>query len=1053
MKSITDLFIRHPVLAIVVNLILILVGVRCSMSLPVQQFPKLESTSITVTTLYFGASAETIRGFLTTPIERAVSSIAGIDFVESNSIAGISVVTVRLNLNHDSTKALTEVNARLQQVRSELPKEAEPPTIELIRADRPYASFYLSFTSSEFDIPALTDYLSRNVQPRLSILPGVQRSGLEAGQTPAMRIWISPQRLSELGLTPGDVYSALQRNNFLAAIGQVKSDDVQIDLLTNTDLQSVEEFRDLIVAQSPSSATGPGKIIRLSDIARVELGSEEPTAAAMYRGEKAVYVSVWPLPGSNEIEVSTRLRAAMQELQTDLPGHIDMQLAYDGTKFMRKSLREISKTLGETIMIVAFVVFLFMGSVRTALVPLVAMPVSLVGATIVMFLMGFSLNLLTLLAIVLAVGLVVDDAIVVVENVQRHIRGGHTKIDAALIGARELVGPVIAMTITLATVYAPIGFQGGLTGMLFREFAFTLAAAVVVSGIVAVTLSPIMSAYLSPAGGHEGWMTRMVNRLFDGVRGLYAGVLETVISLRWSIALATLLAGAAAVPLYRFSAKELAPVEDEGAVAVILTAAPDSTLTSSTRWASQLAEGFKSIPESDYMWALVTAGGGFGGVITTDWDERTRSTQEVLPQVFGIASQNPGLEAFPVLVPPLPGAGNYDVELLLKSDLPIERQSELANEIVRRGREANMFMFVDTDLKIDLPQARVIVDRERLADLGLDQAAVGRELGVLLGGGYVNRFNYFNRSYRVIPQLEAADRQSAGSLMDLKIRGPSGQLIPVSTFASIKPETAPRTLNRFQQQSAVRVFAAVFPGLTKERGLTTLEAIAQDVIGSAATLDYAGESRQIRREGSTLAVTLGFALLLIYLVLAAQFKSFRDPLIVLLGSVPLALTGVLTLTFLDLTTINIYSQVGLITLVGLVAKNGILIVEFANSLQEQGYPKRAAIIEAAQTRLRPVLMTSAATVLGHLPLVFVVGAGAEARNSIGTVLVAGMAVGTFFTLFVVPALYYLLAAEHHRMEWIAVGEPGQVLPENLAWSPATIESPSTAKITQAVESS
>ncbi len=1050
MKSITDLFIRHPVLAIVVNLILVLVGVRCSMSLPVQQFPKLESTSITVTTVYFGASAETVRGFLTTPIERAVSSIAGIDFVESNSIAGISVVTVRLNLNHDSTKALSEVNARLQQVRSELPKEAEPPTIELIRADRPYASFYLSFTSSEFGIPALTDYLSRNVQPRLSILPGVQRSGLEAGQTPAMRIWISPQRLSELGLTPGDVYSALQRNNFLAAIGQVKSDDVQIDLLTNTDLQSVEEFRDLIVSQLPSSATGPGKIIRLSDIARVELGSEEPTAAAMYRGEKAVYVSVWPLPGSNEIEVSTRLRAAMQELQADLPSHIDMQLAYDGTKFMRKSLREISKTLGETIMIVAFVVFLFMGSVRTALVPLVAMPVSLVGATIVMFLMGFSLNLLTLLAIVLAVGLVVDDAIVVVENVQRHIRRGHTKIDAALIGARELVGPIIAMTITLATVYAPIGFQGGLTGMLFREFAFTLAAAVVVSGVVAVTLSPIMSAYLSPAGGHEGWMTRMVNRLFDGVRGLYAGVLETVISLRWSIALATLLAGAAAVPLYQFSAKELAPVEDEGAVAVILTAAPDSTLNSSTRWASQLAEGFQSIPESDYMWALVTAGGGFGGVITTDWDERTRSTQEVLPQVFGIASQNPGLEAFPVLVPPLPGAGNYDVELLLKSDLPIERQSELANEIVRRGREANMFMFVDTDLKIDLPQARVIVDRERLADLGLDQAAVGRELGVLLGGGYVNRFNYFNRSYRVIPQLEAADRQSAGSLMDLKIRGPSGQLIPVSTFASIKPETAPRALNRFQQQSAVRVFAAVFPGLTKERGLTTLEAIAQDVIGSAATLDYAGESRQIRREGSTLAVTLGFALLLIYLVLAAQFKSFRDPLIVLLGSVPLALTGVLTLTFLDLTTINIYSQVGLITLVGLVAKNGILIVEFANTLQEQGYPKRAAIIEAAQTRLRPVLMTSAATVLGHLPLVFVVGAGAEARNSIGTVLVAGMAVGTFFTLFVVPALYYLLAAEHHRMEWIAVGEPGQELPENLVWSPETIESQSTAKITQSV---
>ncbi|GAA4461940.1 efflux RND transporter permease subunit [Novipirellula rosea] len=1014
MKAITDLFIRHPVLAIVVNLILVLVGVRCATSLPIQQFPKLESTSITVTTVYFGASAETVRGFLTTPIERAVSSVAGIDYVESSSIAGISTVTVRLNLNHDSTKALAEVNARLQQVRSELPAEAEPPTIELVRADRPYASFYLSFTSDRFNLPALTDYLTRNVQPRLSIVPGVQKVGIEAGQTPAMRIWISPERLSELNLTPGDVYSALQRNNFLAAIGQVKSDTVQIDLLTNTDLRSVEEFGDLIVWQAPASANGPGTIIRLSDIARVELGSEEPTATAMYRGREAIYVSVWPLPGSNEIEVATRLHEAMAELEPELPGHVDMQLAYDGTKFMRRSLSEISKTLTETIVIVGFVVFLFMGSVRSALVPLVAMPVSLVGAAIVMYLLGFSLNLLTLLAIVLAVGLVVDDAIVVVENVQRHLQDGHGKIQAALVGARELVGPILAMTITLATVYAPIGFQGGLTGMLFREFAFTLAAAVVVSGVVAVTLSPIMSAYLLPADGREGAMTRLVNRIFAAVRRRYASVLSMVLELRWSIALATLLAAAAAFPLYLFSAKELAPVEDEGAIAVMLAAAPDSTLRSTTRWAGQLATGFQAIEESEYMWAVVTAGGGFGGVITKDWDERARSTQQILPQVFGIASQNPGLEAFPVLVPPLPGAGNYDVELVLKSDLPVERQRELAEEIVRRGREANLFMFVDTDLKVDLPQARVVVDRERLADLGLDQAAVGRELGVLLGGGYVNRFNYFNRSYRVIPQLEAADRQSTGSLMDLKIRSPSGQLIPVSTFASVQPETAPRTLNRFQQQSAVKIFAAVFPGVTKEQGLSTLEAIASDVVGSSATLDYSGESRQIRREGASLAVTLGFALVLIYLVLAAQFKSFRDPLIVLFGSVPLAMTGVLTLTCLDLTTINIYSQVGLITLVGLVAKNGILIVEFANSLQETGVPKRSAILEAAQTRLRPVLMTSAATMLGHLPLVFVTGAGAEARNSIGIVLVAGMAIGTVFTLFVVPALYMLLAAQHRH---------------------------------------
>ena len=658
------------------------------------------------------------------------------------------------------------------------------------------------------------------------------------------------------------------------------------------------------------------------------------------------------------------------------------------------------------------VVFLFMGSLRTALVPLVAMPVSLIGATLVMLLFGFSLNLLTLLAIVLAVGLVVDDAIVVVENVQRHIQRGEGRIHAALIGARELVGPIIAMTITLATVYAPIGFQGGLTGMLFREFAFTLAAAVVVSGIVAVTLSPVMSSFVISPGGKEGPMTRAVNGVFDLVKRLYGRLLSVVLRLRVSIALSTVLLALTAIPLYQFSARELAPIEDEGAISVMLTASPDSTLEASTRWASQLADSFAQIPETDYMWSLVSSGGGFGGVITTDWEDRSRNTQEILPDVFMSAAMNPGLEAFPVLVPPLPGAGNYDVELLIKSDLPVERQREVADEIVRRAREANMFMFVDSDLKIDLPQARVVVDRERLADLGLDQAAVGRELGVLLGGGYVNRFNYFNRSYRVIPQLEAQDRQSSQSLMDLRVRAPGGQLIPVSTFASIKPETAPRALARFQQQSAVRIFAAVFPGMTKTAGLETIEQIANDVAGSAVNLDYAGESRQIRREGSKLATTLGFALVLIYLVLAAQFKSFRDPLIVLFGSVPLAMTAVLTLTCLGFTTINIYSQVGLITLVGLVAKNGILIVEFANSLREQGLAKRNAIVEASKTRLRPVLMTSVATVLGHLPLMFVVGAGAAARNSIGIVLVMGMATGTVFTLFVVPALYLILAGEH-----------------------------------------
>jgi multidrug efflux pump len=982
-RSITDLFIKHPVLAAVINLAIVLIGLRCVFLLPIQQYPKLESTSIQITTIYIGASAETIRGFLTTPIERAVSSISGIDFIESSSSAGVSQITIRLKLNQNSTESLAEVNTRLQQVRRELPAEAEPPVVELQRADRPYASFYLSFTSTEMDISALTDWLTRNIQPQLSTLQGVQRVGIEAGRMPAMRVWISPQRLAEFDLSPGDVFSALQ---------------------------SVEEFRELIVSQRE------GGVIRLKDVAEIELGSEEPMAIALYGGREAVYVSVWPKAGNNEIDLAHRLRAEMDRLRGAVPSHIEMELAFDATKFMEDAIKEISKTLSETIMIVGFVVFLFMGSIRSAIVPLVAMPVSLIGAALCMVLMGFSLNLLTLLAIVLSVGLVVDDAIVVVENVQRHILEGKSKIEAALIGARELVGPIIAMTITLAVVYTPIGFQGGLTGMLFKEFAFTLAAAVIVSGLVAVTLSPIMSAYMLKASGKEGFLTRIVNHLFDRLQKAYGYVLGYAIELRWAIMLSTAMVAVAAAPLYIMSGKELAPVEDQSAIAVIVQGAPDATLESTARWASSMSESLKTLPETKYMWALVMGNSGFGGVITKDFHERDRTTGEMQPEVYALVSQIPGVESFPVLVPPLPGAGQYDVELILKSDLSIERLAEMADQIVQQAQKANMFMFVQTDLRLDLPQARVNVDREKIADMGLDLASIAQELGVLLGGGYVNRFNYFNRSYQVIPQLAVNDRQSIGSLMDLKIRTASGGLVPVSSFATIDAEAAPRSLQRFQQQSSVRVFAGLFPGITKEDGLVALEKIAKDTVGDLANIDYGGESRQIRQEGSSLAVTLGFALLLIYLVLSAQFRSFRDPLIVLFGSVPLAISGALVLTFLGMTTINIYSQVGLITLVGLVAKNGILIVEFANVLQERGLSVLEAAIEAGRTRLRPVLMTSAATVFGHFPLVLVTGPGAEARNSIGTVLVAGMAIGTIFTLFVIPALYVIIAADHHHRQ-------------------------------------
>jgi multidrug efflux pump len=600
----------------------------------------------------------------------------------------------------------------------------------------------------------------------------------------------------------------------------------------------------------------------------------------------------------------------------------------------------------------------------------------------------------------------------VVENVERHVRMGKTRVEAALVGARELVGPIIAMTITLAAVYTPIGFQGGLTGSLFLEFAITLAAAVVVSGFVAVTLSPAMSARFVHEHGEEGRLTRLVNRGFDGLRRVYARLLDGALEMRWGIVAASLLVMTSAWPLYQYSRRELAPIEDQGHIAMFMEASPDASLAATNRASLDVVKAVTSFPEAQFMWSLTAPWGGFGGMVAKDWKERSRTTEEMLGQFYYAVSQVPGVRVFPRLDPPLPTPGQYDVELVLESDAPPEQMLETVGAVVGAGYQSGKFLYVDTDLKIDLPEARVVIDREKVADLGLDLASVGQELGTLLGGGYVNRFNFFDRSYKVIPQIGEAERATVAPLLDLKIKTPGGQLVPVSTFTHIEASTAPRVLNRFQQRNAVRVFAGVQPGVTKEEGLDMLESAAVASSGPGVILDYAGESRQIRHEGKALTVTLGFALVLIYLVLAAQFQSFRDPLIVLLGSVPLAISSALLFSFLDFTTINIYSQVGLITLVGLIAKNGILIVQFANTLQSRGMAKLEAVREAASTRLRPVLMTSVATVFGHLPLVFVTGPGSAARNSIGTVLVAGMAIGTVFTLFVVPVFYSLIAAEH-----------------------------------------
>ena len=1016
-----EIFVRRPVIAIVVNLAIVLIGLRAITQLPIQQYPRIESSSIVITTIYVGASADSIRGFVTTPIERAVSSITGIDYVESSSVAGVSTVTARLKLNHPSTVALAEVGNRMDQIRSELPNEIESPVIEVQRADRPYATFYVSVTSETMTPSEITDYLSRSIQPRLSTIPNVQRVGLEGARPQAMRIWLDADRIAAFGLGAGEVEAALARNNFLAAVGRTKGSEVQIDLLANTDLKSVEEFERLIVREDGK------KIIRIADIGRVELGSEEETANVRDGGKDAVYLSVWPLPGTNEISVAYALRDALKSIQPDLPKGTTIALAYDGTVYMENSLKEIGKTFAETVLIVGLIVFLFLGSWRSALVPLVTIPISLIGAAAAMMAMGFSLNLLTLLAIVLSVGIVVDDAIVVVENVTRLMQGGMSRIQAALASTTQLFTPIIAMTITLAAVYAPIGFLDGLTGVLFKEFAFTLAIAVIMSGVVAITLSPIMSAYAANEGGHEGRYARFIGHLLDRMAEGYGRCLDVVLKLKTQVLVFGAFVCLLAVPLYMFSSQELAPVEDEGFILLIVNSAPDASLAYTSGHMDKVLKIGETMPEYDGMFEIVFPSNGFGGFMLKNWHDRERTAKQIQPEIFGAVSKIKELQIFPVLPPALPGAGNYDVELVLKGPDTPEQMAEYAGKLVGAAFASGQFMFADTDLKIDLPQVIVTVHRERVADLGLDLADVGRQLGILVSGNYVNRFTREGRAYKVIPQVNLTARAVASSLLDYKIRTRDGKQIPVSALATLETKTAPRTLARFQQADSFRVYGGVVPGVTKAAALQTLETAAREILPAGYTVDYAGESRQIRQEGATLAGTLGFAILLIYLVLAAQFGSFRDPLVVLLGSVPLALSAALVFTFLGFTTINIYSQIGLITLVGLIAKNGILIVAFANDLQLQGLDKLAAVREAAKTRLRPILMTTAATVFGHLPLVFVTGAGAEARNSIGIMLVSGMAIGTLFTLFILPVIYLVVAARHVPEPMAGVEPPAPAL--------------------------
>jgi multidrug efflux pump len=1020
MKSFTDLFIRRPVLAIVINLVILIAGLQAVKTLTVRQYPRSDNASITVTTVYVGASADLVRGFITTPLERTIAAADGIDYIESTSKLGLSTITVRLKLNYDPNKALAEISSKVNQVRNDLPPEAQVPVINIESADSQFAAAYLSFTSDILEANQITDYLVRVVQPRLSALEGVQRADILGGRTFAMRIWLKAERMTALNINPSQVRDALAANNFLSAVGHTKGSLVQVNLTANTDLRSVEEFKNLVVRQSGDT------LVRLRDIADVALGAEDYDSEVRFSGERAVFMGVWPLPTANSLDVIKRVRTELSAIKKELPSGLKGGIAYDATKYIQDAINEVIKTLTETLVIVAVVIFLFLGSLRSVLVPLIAIPISLIGGIFLMQVFGFTLNLLTLLAIVLSVGLVVDDAIVIVENVERHIREGRTPTKAALLGARELVSPVIAMTITLAAVYAPIGLQGGLTGSLFREFAFTLAGAVFISGVVALTLSPVMSSKLLDAGREEHGLTGRINRGFDRLRGMYGQVLDATLAARPAVYTIWLGLVALTIPMFMLAwrYKELAPAEDQSIIFGIVEAPADATIDQTTFYTAAVNRQLMSVPDKEQTFQMTFPDNGFAGLVLKPWGERKRSVAQMVPEIQKKVSSIPGVRTMMAAPSALPGGGQFPVEFVIAATADPETIVQFAQKLQQKAATNGMFAFPPIiDTKLDQPEVELVMDRDKVASLGLDMATVGSDLSTLVGGNFVNRFSLAGRSYKVIPQLTRIERLNASQLENTYVKGPNGQVIPLSTFATLKRKTEPRSLNRFQQFNAVKISGVAVGSI--DQALRFLETEAAQILPKGYKLDYTGESRQLRVEGSKFLPAFTLALVLIFLVLAAQFNSFRDPFIILLGSVPLALFGALLFSFLKMpvpsipfftngwtTTLNIYSQVGLVTLVGLVAKNGILIVEFANQQQRRGLNKIHAVREAALVRLRPVLMTSAATICGHFPLTLVRGAGAAARNSIGITVVAGMAIGTIFTLLVIPSIYVLLAKQH-----------------------------------------
>ena len=1002
----TDLFIRRPILSIVVSLLLLLVGGSAMFSLPIREYPAMESATIVISTQYPGATQDVMQGFITTPIAQAVSTASGIEYLTSSSSQGLSEIRAKLVLNADADRSMTEILAKVQQVSYRLPEGANDPIIDKI-TDGASAVQYVAFIGESLPIPVITDFASRVAQPLITAVPGVASVEFGGAQTLAMRIWMDPVRLAARGLSAGDVAAALRANNIQAAPGQLEDSQTVTNVTASTDLRSLEDFRQMVIKKGDSG------LVRLDDVATLEIGGQNYDSTFASSGRRAVVMAVSPTPDGNPLEIVKAVKALIPDMQRVAPPGLEIISQFDVAHFVNASIAEVTQTLVEAVLIVVIVIFLFLGSLRAVLIPVVTIPLSLIGTAILMLAFGFSLNILTFLAMVLAIGLVVDDAIVVVENIHRHIEEGLSPVRAALVGAREIVGPVIAMTITLAAVYAPIGLTAGLTGALFREFAFTLAGAVLVSGIVALTLSPMMSSWLLDDRVNEGRFARLVERSVGRLEHRYDRLLGHTLAARPAVLAVGLVVLAGIVLLFSGAKRELAPAEDHGYIFTSVKAPQYANSDYTARNTAKIIDVFASLPE--YESSFMRNGGSrqnsaFGGVILHEWRDRARGSAQIQAELNQRMAGLTGVLAAIFPPPSLPaGSGGLPVQMVVHSSADFPALYQAMERIKGAAWGSGLFAFVDSDLAFDSAEARITIDRAKAGELGVSMQAIADTLAVLVGENLINRFNWYDRSYDVITQVPAEQRLSPDNLGNFYVRAASGTLVPLATVIDVNVRPQANSLPQFNQMNAVTLSAVLAPGATMGQAVDFLR---QQELPAGASIDWLSDSRQYVTEGNRLMISFLFALIVIFLVLAAQYESFRDPLVILV-TVPLAICGALVPLYLGYTTLNIYTQIGLVTLIGLISKHGILMVAFANEMQiHEQLDRTSAIRKAARVRMRPVLMTTAAMVAGMVPLLFASGAGSSSRFAIGVVVVMGMVIGTLFTLFILPTVYSFVAKDH-----------------------------------------